>query len=60
MDRVFERFFQAESATTRSADGLGIGLYLAKQLCDRMDATIEVESTVGQGTRFTARVPIAG
>jgi len=60
MDRVFERFFQAEPAITRSADGLGIGLYLVKQLCDRMDTTIEVESTVGQGTRFTARVPIAG
>jgi signal transduction histidine kinase len=60
IDRVFERFFQAEAATTRTADGLGIGLYLVKQLCDRMEATIEVESTVGEGTRFTARVPIAG
>jgi signal transduction histidine kinase len=60
IDRVFERFFQAESATTRSADGLGIGLYLVKQLCDRMDSTIEVKSAVGKGTRFTARLPIAG
>src|SRR5258708_3409448 len=49
MDRVFERFFQAEPAITRSADGLGIGLYLVQQLCDRMDATIAVESIVRQG-----------
>jgi signal transduction histidine kinase len=59
MTRVFDRFFQAESATNRTADGLGIGLYLVKELCDRMDATIEVESTIGEGTRFTARLPIA-
>ncbi|HEV2685932.1 MAG TPA: GAF domain-containing sensor histidine kinase, partial [Actinomycetota bacterium] len=55
--RVFDRFVQGEAATTRSADGLGIGLYLVKQLCDRMDATIEVDSTVGEGTRFTTRLP---
>ena len=59
IDRVFDRFFQAESASTRSAGGLGIGLYLVKQLCERMDATIDVDSTVGEGTRFTARLPVA-
>ncbi|MGZ4208491.1 MAG: sensor histidine kinase [Actinomycetota bacterium] len=57
--RVFERFFQAESATTRTADGLGIGLFIVKKLCDKMDVSIEVDSAVGRGTRFIARVPIA-
>ena len=59
INRVFDRFFQGEAAATRSADGLGIGLYLVKELCDRMDATIEVHSTVGEGSRFTARLPVA-
>ncbi|MGZ4138926.1 MAG: GAF domain-containing sensor histidine kinase [Actinomycetota bacterium] len=57
--RVFDRFFQAESATTRTADGLGIGLFIVKKLCDKMDVSIEVDSAVGRGTRFIARVPIA-
>ena len=59
LNRVFDRFFQTEAAATRSAGGLGIGLYLVKQLCERMDATIEVDSEVGRGTRFTARLPVA-
>jgi signal transduction histidine kinase len=56
-ERIFDRFFQGEPAATRSADGLGVGLYLVKQLCDRMGATIEVRSTVGNGTEFVARIP---
>ena len=59
INRVFDRFFQGEAAITRSADGLGIGLYLVKELCDRMLATIEVDSTVGEGSRFTARLRVA-
>lgn len=59
LDKVFERFFQAEPAATRSADGLGIGLYLVRELCDRMGAEVEVASTVGHGTRFIVRLPIA-
>jgi signal transduction histidine kinase len=59
LDRIFDRFFQGEPATTRSADGMGVGLYLVKQLCDRMGASIEVRSTVGSGTRFVARIPRA-
>jgi len=59
INRVFDRFFQAEAAATRSVDGLGIGLYIVKELCQRMDATIEVDSAVGRGTRFTARLPVA-
>jgi signal transduction histidine kinase len=59
LERVFDRFFQGEPAATRTADGLGIGLYIVKQLCEHMDATIELRSAVGQGTSCIVRIPIA-
>lgn len=52
LDRIFEPFFQSEPAATRSADGLGVGLYLVKQFCGQMDATVSVESEPGKGARF--------
>lgn len=54
--RVFERFFQAEPATTRTTEGMGIGLYMVKQLCARMGAEVDLESAPGAGARFTIRL----
>lgn len=51
--RVFERFVQVDPSTARWTGGMGIGLYLVKQLCDRMGAEIRVWSRVGIGSRFT-------
>lgn len=53
LDRIFTRFFQVEPAATRQQGGLGIGLYLVKHLCERMGATVSVESEVGKGSTFT-------
>jgi signal transduction histidine kinase len=53
MDHIFDLFVQIDPATTRASGGLGTGLYLAKQLCDRMGAKITVESDPGAGSRFT-------
>ncbi len=57
LKHLFDRFYQVESASTRSHEGTGIGLALVKELVDLHDGTIEVESTVGFGTRFTVRLP---
>jgi signal transduction histidine kinase len=57
--RVFERFFQVESPSTRSAGGLGVGLYLVRRLCDLMNASVDIDSAAGEGTRFTVRIPVA-
>ena len=57
--RIFERFFQADDPTRRTAGGLGVGLFLVKEICDRMNATIEVTSEPGRGSRFSVRVPVA-
>lgn len=56
-ERIFEPFTQIEPAATRSADGLGVGLYLVKQLCERMGITISVGDGPGRGSRFTLSVP---
>lgn len=54
--RIFERFERAGSAVA----GLGLGLYICRELVSLHQGTIEVESKPGQGARFTVRVPIAG
>ena len=56
LDRVFEPFFQVEPATTRGVGGLGVGLYLVRELCELMGATLTVESEVGHGSTFTVRL----
>jgi len=52
--RVFDSFTQEqnETAGTKRDSGLGLGLYITKGLVDAMGGTIEVESTVGEGTTF--------
>ena len=57
-ERIFEPFFQVDASATRHVGGLGIGLYLARELCARMDATIAVEST-GKGSTFIVSFPVA-
>lgn len=50
LSRVFERFFQSDSSSTRQYGGTGIGLSLAKELVELHGGTIRAESVVGQGT----------
>ncbi len=58
---LFERFYQgdqSEVADRRSRTGLGLGLYIAKQLVEQHGGTIGVQSVVGQGATFTVRLPL--
>jgi len=57
--QLFESFAQVDSSTTRRYGGSGLGLAISKELVEMMGGGIEVQSTPGQGTRFSFNVPLS-
>ena len=57
-DSIFEIFHQVDNSGTREYGGLGLGLFIAKQLAVRLGAELRVQSKVGQGSTFTLTVPL--
>ncbi|MCP3143188.1 hybrid sensor histidine kinase/response regulator [Pyxidicoccus xibeiensis] len=53
--RIFNRFVRADGA--READGLGLGLFIAKEIVTAHGGTITVDSQQGQGATFQVRLP---
>jgi len=58
LPHVFDKFFQAESSQTRSSGGAGLGLYIAKQIVERLGGRIWAESERGKGSKFTFALPV--
>lgn len=58
LPRIFERFYQVDSSSTRTFRGAGLGLSLVRDLLDHIGGTIDVESAPGQGSRFTVTMPV--
>jgi heavy metal sensor kinase len=57
--RIFERFYRVDGARSREAGGAGLGLCIAKTIAEAHGGSIVVTSTLGQGSTFTVRLPLA-
>ncbi len=57
IDKLFEAFTQAEASTTRTYGGTGLGLALTRNFCRLLGGDVNVSSTRGKGSTFTARLP---
>jgi signal transduction histidine kinase/PAS domain-containing protein len=59
LGQVFERFHRGRQVSSTNYGGLGLGLYITKQIVERHGGTIWVESREGQGTTFSFSLPVA-
>ncbi|MEM9163884.1 MAG: PAS domain S-box protein, partial [Cyanobacteria bacterium P01_F01_bin.4] len=59
MDTLFQSFVQIDSSLNRQQMGTGLGLALVKRIAELHGGQVTVESEVGQGSRFTVRLPDA-
>lgn len=57
MDRIFEKFAQADSLISADYGGLGLGLFIVKEHVDLLKGEISVESIPNEGSRFKVRIP---
>lgn len=54
---LFRPFTQADASTTRKYGGTGLGLYISKQLAEKLGGSIAVDSAPGRGSRFAVILP---
>jgi signal transduction histidine kinase/DNA-binding response OmpR family regulator len=55
--RIFDKFMQAETSTTRDYGGTGLGLSICRRLAEMMDGTIDVTSRPRHGSAFVLSIP---
>ena len=58
LERIFEPFYQAEEANTRTVEGLGVGLTLARRTIEAHSGELSIDSTLGKGTTVTVKLPL--
>jgi len=59
LPHVFKRFFRVDGSRSRDQGGAGLGLSIVKSICDAHGARVEVSSTLGHGSHFSVRQPLA-
>jgi signal transduction histidine kinase len=55
--RVFEKFYRAGPALTRAPGGTGLGLYISRELVNRMGGRLTLQSEPGAGATFVVELP---
>ena len=58
LKNIFDRFWQANTSSTRKFQGVGIGLALVRELTVAMKGQVSVQSNLGQGTSFSIVIPV--
>ncbi len=59
LPRLFERFYRVDKARSRELGGTGLGLAIVKHIMTAHQGSVHVESTVGRGSTFMLRLPLA-
>jgi two-component system, sensor histidine kinase and response regulator len=59
LEKIFEPFWQVEHTTTRRAGGTGLGLAVTRQFVELLGGSIEVASSLGEGSTFRVSIPRA-
>ena len=57
--RIFERFYRVDKARSRDRGGTGLGLSIVKHLSQAFGGSVELESSLGKGSRFIVKLPNA-
>jgi len=57
-ERIFEKFYRLDPQQTQGVGGSGLGLYICRELVERMNGRLRVESEPGKGSRFTVELPL--
>jgi signal transduction histidine kinase len=56
-DRIFEKFYRVDSQSARAVRGTGLGLYISRELAERMGGRLALTSGPGEGTTFVVELP---
>lgn len=57
LERIFDRFYRTDKGRSRREGGSGLGLAIVQELVGDLGGRVDVESTLGQGSTFTIRLP---